>query len=235
MKLLAPCPTCTSEPSAAYAVDLAKDQTFELRCSEGHAHRCLWHVPRYELLFESGMLALVDNYPREAVTSFAVAVERFYEFWLQAVLAQRGVEEPAWQASWKQVKQSERQVGAFILIYRVELGKSAPLLPDDPWVKFRNNVVHAGYWPSAAEAQEYGEVVVSYLCPLARELAKHSPKGVSEVLRRQRVAAKADVTMRSQTTLGRATALTRATFKLGRDLQQLRRRQTGLVHGSSHS
>jgi hypothetical protein len=215
-------------------VDIVNDLSFALRCPEGHSQRCVWHVPRYELLFESGALALVDSYPREAVTSFAVSLERFYEFWLQAVLAQRGVDETAWLASWKQVKQQERQLGAFVLMYRLELGKVAPLLPEDPWVKFRNNVVHAGYWPSAAEAQEYGERVVAYVCPLAREIRRHAPKGVVEVLRRQRSAAKADVTMQQQTILGRATAIKKATFKLGRDLQQLRRRQAGLVRGGHH-
>ena len=38
---------------------------------------------KFELLFELGINALIDGYPREAVSSFASALERFYEFFCQ--------------------------------------------------------------------------------------------------------------------------------------------------------
>lgn len=46
----------------------------------GHVVAFTLDTLRFELLFESGIVALLAGFRREAVSSIAAALERFYEF-----------------------------------------------------------------------------------------------------------------------------------------------------------
>lgn len=239
MKILAPCAVCRGEPPHEYQrAELGDDLSFSMVCSAGHSSDLVFEVPRYELLFESGVLALVDGYPREAVASCSVAIERFHEFWLEAVSASSGIPEARWHAAWKHVAaQSERQLGAFVAAYLAET-KESPTLIARKWVKFRNDVVHKGSWPTSTKAQEYAEVVLGYICPLAADLRKRHEKGVSECVRRRVAAVKSAtpgvLVVHIGTVMARATHYLKVPFDLTKDLQQLRERNFGLVAGEHH-
>ena len=126
-------------------------------------------------------MALLDGYTREAVSSFAVALERFYEYWVKAHLLYAEVTPGELDAAWKQVSaQSERQLGAFAVLYLREYGTRAPLLPQSA-TEFRNKVIHKGYISTRAETLKYGDQVLQYMATLYRQLYKSRYAGVSKL------------------------------------------------------
>ena len=131
---------------------------YHVECAVGHKTKCLVENEKFELLFELGFNGLIDGYFREAVSSFAASLERFYEFAIRAAL-ERDVDVAAFNLAWKAVSnQSERQLGAYIFVYFDLVKTRAPLLPDKE-VTFRNSVIHKGYIPSREETLRFGEAV----------------------------------------------------------------------------
>jgi len=126
-------------------------------------------------------MALIDGYTREAVASFAVALERFYEYWVRVQLLHGAVTPDALDVAWKQISaQSERQLGAFVALYLREYGTSAPLLPQSA-TEFRNKVTHKGYIPTRPEALEYGDRVLQYMASLYQRLYESRYDGISRL------------------------------------------------------
>lgn len=189
MKLLAFCPECLGFPKAVQGieagtfgvirswgagegdlpfldVDLIDDTYYETVCLKGHRSSFVLDSPKFAMLFESGALALLDSYYREAVSSFAAAVERFYQYWTWAVCFDRGVAVEALEKAWSCVaNQSERQLGAFIFLHLCVNGECPPLLPNK-LVEFRNRVIHKGALPSREEAMAYGDAVLKHMVVL---------------------------------------------------------------------
>jgi hypothetical protein len=64
---------------------------YEVVCDCGHRSAVVLQNLKFELLFEMGINAIVDGYPREAVSSFSAALERFYEFYWRVALAHLSV------------------------------------------------------------------------------------------------------------------------------------------------
>lgn len=86
------CPYCAYEASKlkknAVMIDvpvpvaqLADDGRYEITCEKEHRSVVILNNIKFELLFEIGLNATVDGYYREVVSSFASALERFYEFY----------------------------------------------------------------------------------------------------------------------------------------------------------
>ena len=126
-------------------------------------------------------MALLDGYTREAVSSFAVALERFYEYWVKAQLLYAEVTPGALDAAWKHLSaQSERQLGAFAALYLREYGVCAPLLPQSA-TEFRNKVTHKGYIPTRPETLKYGDQILQHMANLYRQLYKSRYAGVSKL------------------------------------------------------
>jgi hypothetical protein len=101
-----------------------------LRCEQGHTTVVTMPIPAFELLFDFGCSALLDGYPREAVTSFASSFERFEEFTCRFLLARRNVSFEGVDAWWKEVaSQSERQKGSFVALWIAEFFWEPPTLP----------------------------------------------------------------------------------------------------------
>lgn len=142
--------------------ELSSDLTVATRCDEGHdCHVVLQNHP-FEILFESGALALIDGYPREAVTSFAAALERFFEFYVLTILRQRDFASEAVESTWKLVAvQSERQFGSFVIAHLFESGQ--PFVLKRQLTEFRNKVVHKGYMATTQEAVEYGAAILALM------------------------------------------------------------------------
>ncbi|WP_125916828.1 hypothetical protein [Hymenobacter coccineus] len=165
--------------------------TYELTCDLGHETTTIIQNSQFEVIFESGISSLKDDYFREAVFNFAVALERFYEYGILYVLREQ-MQDPVtyrwgetgldnYQALWATMsKQSERQVGAFYALYLKEFNEAAPVFNKSWLIKntglvltlngksvetseFRNKVVHQGYIPTKAEAILYGECVNKYI------------------------------------------------------------------------
>jgi hypothetical protein len=173
-----------------FQVPLGEKTTYHATCPRGHSVRQLVENPKFELLFESGINALRDGYHREAVTSFAASLERFQEFLIRSHFMpadQSNVLPVAFFDSWKVLsKQSERQLGAFQVLYLIEFNESAPLFDinfikslglildkkgNDP-VHFRNRIIHQGYIPQYEQAMAYGEAVNKYIFNLLVEYCR---------------------------------------------------------------
>lgn len=188
MKISLVCHLCSEEDRKAYPegsrpkwkrieVPLQDSNVYTYTCERGHSATTALQNPKYELLFESGILALRDGYYREAVTSFAASLERFLELIIISLTFKEiEANEKEWKETWKLVaSRSELQLGAVTLLYFKELGKAMPALNSafikehklniggkEP-VNFRNNVTHQGFIPSYEVALHYGEAVNIYM------------------------------------------------------------------------
>ena len=131
------------------------------KCQRGHEAVVIRPEPKFEILFRSGLFALIDGYARESISAFAAAVERFHEFAIRVILRSRHIEPQQIESIWKLVsKQSERQLGAFFFLFLIDGGQSPPELPDSA---FRNDVIHKGAIPSLQRSQKYAQSCFDYI------------------------------------------------------------------------
>src|SRR5215204_7577291 len=116
---------------------------------------------RFEILFDFGSLAFLDGYYREAVANFAASLERFFEFWIRTIRNKRSVGDDSFEKTWKLMsKQSERQLGAFAVLYLFETGKFPDFLDSNRLMsRFRNDVIHTGKIPTRNDAVKYANLV----------------------------------------------------------------------------
>src|SRR5262249_20624945 len=131
-----------------------------LRCAKGHMTVVTLPIPAFELLFDFGCSALLDGYPREAVTSFSTSFERVEGFTCRFLLARRrGAFEGGDVWGTGGATSSGRQKGSFVALWISEFFAPPPLLPRK-LVEFRNDCVHKGRIPPESEAKAYGEAVL---------------------------------------------------------------------------
>ena len=153
------CGRCATEvpgSSAKVYVELNDQLLFDTKCELGHPVLQTLETTRFSLLFDFGFAAMSDGYFREAVSSFAAALERLHEFCIRVICRKNGVSVDMFALGWKDIaSQSERQLGAFCMLYLSETKCSPPLLRPD----FRNRVIHKGYLPSEAETVAYAKAV----------------------------------------------------------------------------
>jgi hypothetical protein len=166
--------------------DLQDSLLYEVTCKMGHVSRVVIMNPKFDLLFESGIAALKDGYYREAVSSFAVSLERFYEFSIRVFLKQLidKIGQSHFDETWKIIsKQSERQLGAFYALYLTTYNKPPMIfngkflaaysvnlgIPGNDPTEFRNKVIHSGYVPNQNQALNYGEGVNFYIRTLMKD------------------------------------------------------------------
>jgi hypothetical protein len=185
VRLLVGCPQCLKEArierDELTYVELRDDAYYDIECGQGHRGSVLFTVEKFAVLFESGAMALLDGYTREAVSSFAASLERFYEYWIRVALFGSGVTPESIESGWKLVaRQSERQYGAFCVLYQREFGE-VPVGLSTKRIEFRNDVIHKGYVPRRAEVEEYASDVLILLVQLWRELDEKIPTGISKV------------------------------------------------------
>jgi len=109
------------------------------------------------MLFEIALNAIIDGYPREAISSFAASVERFFEFSLRVLSRNRQVMPQIFDVVWRLVsKQSERQLGAFVFLYAASFGEEPHIL-SNRMTELRNDVIHRGKLPDEKQVLEFGD------------------------------------------------------------------------------
>lgn len=166
-------------------VELNEAGLYQYTCSKGHESEIALQNALFEVLFEIGAMALLDGYTRESVVSLSSALERFYEYYITAISLESDIKGELLDKAWKSIsRQSERQYGAFLLLYVHKNRKLPPSLHNKD-VEFRNSVVHKGKIPSTEEAIKYGESVYGLLRSMALELKQLSPEAVSLANRRR--------------------------------------------------
>lgn len=186
MRLSIACSQCMIEDVASArpiaTVEFRDDGRYEIACDKGHKSVTILQQQKFELLFDIGAYAILDGYYREAVSSFSSSLERFYEFFIKAVLLNNGISEETVRETWKQVsKQSERQLGAFVIMHASEFGQP-PILMSNNKVEFRNDVIHRGKIPSRQEAVDYGQSVLDVLQPTLKQLKEKCTEGIQKTI-----------------------------------------------------
>ncbi len=173
MRIFLSCMKCSNEGKAdkQYPAELQDNGLYKMICNEGHETVTCLQEQKFEVLFELALYAILDGYYREAVTSFASALERFYEFYVSVICIKHNIAQNIYQEAFnRMMKQSERQLGAYIYAYLLENATLPKLLKDDDQVKFRNEVVHAGKIPSKQEALDFGQAVLEIIAPVLCQL-----------------------------------------------------------------
>lgn len=171
------CPACGQETRTEFADSSVHDLT----CPRCGARYCvLIRKHKFEVLFDLGTRALMDGYAREAVASFAAALERFFEFYVRAYALERaagtggdfGTALGTLEGTWRHVaSQSERQLGMFALAYLLREGREPEFLTAKALgADFRNRVIHRGYLPRRAEVEAYAAQVFALIDRLLTEL-----------------------------------------------------------------
>ena len=165
MKLLLSCMQCQiddGDPSLEFhRVEISNDGVHSVTCSAGHQTYTVLNAQKCEILFEIGANAMIDGYYREAVSSFASALERFYEFCIRVMAQNTDFDSSKFSTCWKIVSnQSERQLGAFTFLWFYHFG-DAPNTLSNSQTRFRNSVIHKGKIPNRAEAFKYGNAVLN--------------------------------------------------------------------------
>jgi hypothetical protein len=183
MRLSIPCMQCLNErlqenglpDGTLYPAELQESGAYAIRCRFDHSTITLLQEQKFELLAELAANALLDGYPREAVLSMAAAVERFQEFYIRVIASEKGIETAPFDAAWKPMSQlSERQLGAYIMLYTMETRRPPPILTDRT-KQIRNEVAHKGVIPSREKAIEFGDAALAVIHPVLHELrASHA-------------------------------------------------------------
>ncbi|MDB5097082.1 MAG: hypothetical protein JWM80_1503 [Cyanobacteria bacterium RYN_339] len=212
MKVAISCPTCRAEAGAGlepgeierhvFFTDVQTESLYQVACPRGHANWAVLENPKFEILFEHGCMALVEGYPREAVSSFAAALERFYEFFIEVVCAKLGVPVTALDASWKYIQLSERQLGAFYFCYL--LLHKRPVAETFHkqligWTTQRNKAIHQGEIPPRGKAKEYGEWIFAAIATFLAELGGLDDPAIVAVFDQELARALAKVPAGSET------------------------------------
>lgn len=154
------CPDCLAElaaqgkdklenmkPLLSDIHELHNDGMYIVHCPKGHNGKVILRNLNFELLFDLGINAIIDGYYRDAVTSIASSLERFYEFFVKTSWRIKGAAFDVIDKNWEKLSsQSERQLGAYIASYCMLFGASSPILSNND-KNFRNNVVHKGEIP----------------------------------------------------------------------------------------
>lgn len=189
MKIKLSCMKCQEEYGHPdfkfYSVEMNNDAIFYFECSKGHLSNVVTQNQKFELLFFYAAMALIDGYPREAITSTASSLERFYEYYINLICMKNKINIESFDNTWKEVNnQSERQFGAYLFTYLIENKGKKPILIDNAkpdienlsknktseWKSFRNNVVHKGYMPTILEAKAYMKLVYEHMQLLIDEI-----------------------------------------------------------------
>ncbi len=133
------------------------DGIYIVKCSKGHRPIGIINNIDFEILFEYAINAIIDGYYREAVSSFASSIERYFEFFIKVSMKASGSSFNQIDKFWKLISnQSERQLGAYILAFNQMFNENPTLLNTNKEVPFRNSVIHKGYIPNKDETIEFG-------------------------------------------------------------------------------
>jgi hypothetical protein len=173
---------------SVYNVPVNDEGFYTFKCKHDHTAHVLFEQPKFELLFEIAIQAIVDGYNRDAVASFAASLERTMEFYCRVIMHSMGRGDQ-FEIAWGAIKNaSERQLGYFCALYGIQSGgDDLPILPTGKkGVEFRNSVVHKGRIPSEDEAIEFGELVLRNIVKIVAPLHAEHSEAIEKVTRPQK-------------------------------------------------
>lgn len=149
-----------------------------VKCSRGHENVFMIQSLKFEVLMESGADAFTAGFTLEACASFSAARERMYEFAIRVLAKKNGVNSDVLNAAYAEMaRQSERQLGAFFILYALQFGEA--YRADASINQFRNSVIHKGLIPTPEQAQDFCAKVYSEIFRVTELLRE----GCEEVVR----------------------------------------------------
>lgn len=133
---------------------------------------------RYELWAEDSIINFIQRDYALSVSCISTALERFNEAFCKWCLFEFGLGRPDIERSWKEIsKKSERQWGALSLaraILSKQKGIELPALPSDRVSNLRNDVVHAGRFPTEEEAETHATSILQYIFSSIKVMQQHT-------------------------------------------------------------
>jgi regulator of RNase E activity RraB len=127
-------------------------------CPRGHKYIGYITKERFDVLYESAVLAFLMGFELEAVLGFAASLERAQELFTIASLRSVQLDIEIIEKMWKQVsRQSERQLGAFLAQWLITTNQNFEI--SQSMIEFRNKVVHRGHIPLREETSTYASWV----------------------------------------------------------------------------
>jgi hypothetical protein len=172
------CNTCGDHANLGdgpiYFVEQVSEGAYAHRCRRGHWLKMILTNPRHEVLFESGAIALLFGFNREALTSFHVALERFYLFATKVMLRYAEIDDAHVAETLKNHvnKASEREFGAFVFIYLMTFKRPFAFHKEIKTViERRNRVVHGGEIPTHADVMAHGQAIYTIVRTINEDLA----------------------------------------------------------------
>lgn len=180
MKIIVKCHQCGPKEEAAL-LEIGNENLHQVICDKGHESSLIIAQQKHEILFEIAIHAIIDGYYREAISSFAASLERYYEFFINVISVD--VSSKEFKKAWKQVSsQSERQLGSYIFTYLNAFRTSPNTLPQ-PLTTLRNNVIHKGHIPSREDAIKFGKAVAEIIYDGCDLLYQKNHAQLHEVIR----------------------------------------------------
>lgn len=162
-------------------VEQHDDGLYYFTCPQGHETVVSLQNFKFELLLDSGAMALLDGYKYEAVSSIAASFERFLEFYIKVIARKHELLLEDLEKTWKLVRtKSERQIGSFLFVYLLENKCSGDFI-EEKWFTFRNKVIHQGYIPSTEEVTDYGERIFRFIRGLLNDLKTTSQDAIGQM------------------------------------------------------
>ena len=97
----------------------------EFKCENGHHNVIVIQELLFETLLNMAVEDFVDKYYRESIFNFASALERCFEFVIEIIFKEKGIEGKEFKYLWNFMeKQSERQLGSFCTMFLGRFGRS---------------------------------------------------------------------------------------------------------------
>lgn len=178
MRKFVPCVTCLKNqlsdksPINLLPGELDDNGIVYVTCKNGHKSAVVYKTRRYKLLLDSAARALIDGYTNESIASFAAALERAYEFYLRVSLRSKGISKDIIDSAWKSIaRQSERQFGAFHILFLSENKKTLDLNSDIPTI--RNRTIHEGRVALEQDALTFGRLVYERIFEIEKTLGQY--------------------------------------------------------------
>lgn len=111
-------------------------------------------------------------------------MERYFEFFIKTILRTSQSDFNQIDKIWNKISnQSERQLGAYIVLYSDKFVE-VPLLLDNKEVGFRNKVIHKGKIPTELEAIDFGNKVMKIVETSLIKLKTSLPEATNETFDR---------------------------------------------------
>lgn len=190
MKVFATCMQCQIDlghPSfEPFEADYFDNGIADIECSAGHKTVLVMQSQKFEMLLDSGATALLQGFTLEACASFAAALERLYEFGIHIAFVGRNMPEDLFDGMFSQMsQQSERQLGAFMILHALEFG--CAYKPNKKTAKFRNRVIHKGKIPTVEEARGFCSDVYDVIYKLVVMIRTKYGDGIQSVVMKELV------------------------------------------------